>query len=517
MHILRLFLIILSVFMGAPILSAQVAPDQAGNVQEAGLFPSPDVAIRKIVIKGSRISADLDRAVKPFEGKAASEAALREIADVLARTYNLSDIAIFNISLDSFTPADGVLQIHVQEGHVEKIQVDGDVTAKRAQRHVRAIAAPLALSSPLRKSALQRVLRQIADMQGNRVEADMIGGQAPGGLVLRFTVQRAKPRWSIGFDNGGTQIFGRPQARVGAGYDNVLTGGDRIDMLYSRLLSSKGEAMGATYMAPLGVDGLQLSLTAAHGRTELADYELKARTTTLSTTLSYPLHSGVATALSASAALEMQQSHLDIIGLRLITENVRIGRLGLNWSKANAQARSEIGVSVSRSIDLPGAQTSWFITDRRFTKLRVSAAYHRLIDRNVIVRLLATGQYSKDALPSAEAFFLGGDSYGRGFEPAIVSGDSGIAGNMELAWAPPASKSGRRAEFYAYVDGGRVTYNARPISYRATYGLASTGAGVRVRDGLLRMDLSANRVIKDPYVGFGDRWRLSVSASLSWP
>lgn len=511
MDILRAFLTILSAFLCMPCANARVAE------QHGGLVPAPDVPIRQVRIEGTTISADLDRAAAAFAGQPASEAILRQIAEQLARAYGNSDIAIFDISLDSFNTADGVLQVRVQEGHVERIQIESGPSTKLATRHVRAVAAPLAGSTPLRKSALQLVLRQISDMQGNKVEADMVAGTTPGALVLRFTVRRNAPRRSIGFDNGGTQIFGRPQARIGAGYDNVLTGGDRVDMLYSRLLSGKGEAMGATYMAPLGVDGMQLSLSAAHARTRLPDFLLKARTTSLSTMLSYPVHSGVDTLLTASAGVDVQQSHVDFFGFRLITENARIGRLGLNWSRASARSRSELSLSLSHSLDLPGARASWFITDTRFAKLRGSAGYHRLIDRNVIVRLLATAQYSQDALPSAEAFFLGGDSYGRGFEPAAVSGDSGFAGNVELAWAPPASQDGRRAELYAYLDGGRATYNARPISYRATYDLASTGAGIRMRDGPLRMDLSANRVVRDPYAGFGDRWRLSVSASLSWP
>lgn len=480
-------------------------------------MPAPDVPIREVRIEGATISPDLERAAAAFAGRPASEAVLRQVADVLARTYGASDIAVFDISLDSFSPADGRLQVRVREGHVERIQIDGGPSTRLATRHIRALSTPLAGAGPLRKSALQRVLRQVSDMQGNRVEADLIAGAAPGGLVLRFGVRRAAARRSIGFDNGGTQIFGRPQARIGAGQDNLLTGGDRFDVLYSRLLSGKGEAMGATYMTPLGKDGAQLSLSVAHARTRLPDYVLKARTTSLSAMLSYPLHGGPDTVLTGSAGLDVQQSHVDFFGFRLITENARIARLGLNWSRTGPQSRAEMSLSLSHSIDLPGARASWFITDTRFARLRGSAGYHRLIDRNLVVRLLATAQYSRDALPSAEAFFLGGDSFGRGFEPAIVSGDSGLAGNVELAWAPPVSKSGRRAELYAYLDGGRAIYNARPISYRATYDLASSGAGVRLRDGPLRMDLSANRVLADPYAGFGDRWRLSIGASLSWP
>lgn len=511
MHIVRASAIILSTLVGFSDMGAYAAE------AEPRLVPASDVAIRQINIEGTTISADLDRLASTFVGKNASEPVLRDVASRLAQAYGRSDIAIFTISLESFRPTDGILQVRVQEGHVEAIEINGVSGARLAARHVRAVSARLTGSSPLRKSVLQRVLRQISDMQGSRVEADLVAGAGAGGLILRFTVHPSRPRWTIGIDNGGTQMFGRAQARAGAGYDNLLTGGDRVDMLYSRLLSGKGEAVGATYMAPLGADGLQLSLSAAHARTRLPDYWLKARTTNVSTMISYPLHSGQDTLLSAGAGLEVQQSHIDLLGFRLITENVRIGRLGLNWSRANVQSRSEVAVQMSRSIDLPGARASWFITDTRFSKLRGSVGYHRLIDRNIIIRLLATAQYSKDALPSAEAFFLGGDSYGRGFDPAVVSGDSGVAGNVELAWAPPAPKGGRRTELYAYLDGGRTTYNARPISYRATYGLASMGMGVRMRDGPLRMDLSANRVVRDPYAGFGDRWRVSVNASLSWP
>jgi hemolysin activation/secretion protein len=498
------------------LLSTSLLQSTIAMAEDAGgLVPNPTIGLKAMHVRGSTIAPDLTAALHPLIGRPASESTLRQAAAALNRAYGASDIAIYTITLDRLAD-DGVLEVGVVEGHVEGFQFEGKARAG-AERRVRRIAEKLRGEGPLHKGQLQRALRLIGDISGAKVEADMIAGRQPGGLILRFRIDSAPPRLSLSFDNNGNGTLGRAQATASASMGSLLTGGDRVDILYTRSISGRGEAWGATYAMPIGFDGLQAGLSAVRGSSVEPIFGLRGRSLNFSASLSYPLHIGPDTLLSATAAFDAQQSDIYYGDLRLITERSRVARATVNWTRSDPRSRAAAALSVARTLDLPGAQATILLTDKNFTKLRFSAAYHRLLTQNLVLRLGMTAQYSADALPSVESLALGGTEYGRGFEPAVLTADKGIAGSAELAWSPTVGKAGRQVELYTYVDGARATYNERLISYATSFSLASSGGGVRVKDGPMNVDLSANRVVHDPYAGFGDRWRLTIGVTLNWP
>jgi hemolysin activation/secretion protein len=74
---------------------------------------------------------------------------------------------------------------------------------------------------------------------------------------------------------------------------------------------------------------------------------------------------------------------------------------------------------------------------------------------------------------------LGGAAYGRGFETGAASGDSGVAGMLQLtrSFTAPWVKSG---EAYVFADGGKLWLQERPGFTGDDFDLASAGAGVRL-------------------------------------
>ena len=76
-------------------------------------------------------------------------------------------------------------------------------------------------------------------------------------------------------------------------------------------------------------------------------------------------------------------------------------------------------------------------------------------------------------LAGGVAVGLGGAQSIRGLPERVISGDSGLQGNLEV-WSPPVAENTR---FLVFYDFGKIRNHNNPLLTSAT--LTSVGAGVR--------------------------------------
>ena len=81
---------------------------------------------------------------------------------------------------------------------------------------------------------------------------------------------------------------------------------------------------------------------------------------------------------------------------------------------------------------------------------------------------------------TAEQFGLGGASFGSAYDPSEITGDSGIAGRVELQY----NRSGDfeyvpSYQLYGFYDIGNVWIRNNSAGQKASESLADTGIGVR--------------------------------------
>jgi hemolysin activation/secretion protein len=88
------------------------------------------------------------------------------------------------------------------------------------------------------------------------------------------------------------------------------------------------------------------------------------------------------------------------------------------------------------------------------------------------VRARASGQYTKDLLPTANALLWEVPTSGA-FDAGVVSADRGIVGSLELAVLSKIKKKFENSDLYVFTDGAKVSILDRGICAGATYGLAS--------------------------------------------
>ena len=92
------------------------------------------------------------------------------------------------------------------------------------------------------------------------------------------------------------------------------------------------------------------------------------------------------------------------------------------------------------------------------------------------MEVYGSAQWSPHTLLSAEEFAIGGQRYGRAYNPSDISGNQGVAGATELQYSVPFKIQNylNNVQFYGYYDIGAV--------WGAGFtrqSMASAGGGVR--------------------------------------
>ena len=111
------------------------------------------------------------------------------------------------------------------------------------------------------------------------------------------------------------------------------------------------------------------------------------------------------------------------------------------------------------------------------------------------------GQYGFERLPAAVLFSFGGVPYGRAFDSAVISGDSGIATVNELSLGNVIQhKSIRGSSAFAFIDYG-ATWDHNSDFENSDESLGSTGVGLRLR---FSTGISAEATVSVPIKSISD-------------
>lgn len=477
-------------------------PDAATVDADAAAVP-----IVGVTFTGVDAPAPVAEAARPFIGRPASTATLRELATALSDAYAKTDIALYTVAIPEQNLSDGVVEVLLAEGQITSIDFPNG-----ASPLVRAYGANMEAAVPLTRKVLERNVSLIRDIPGAKADVSFKRGEGAGGVALSIATQRRRSEFSSGFNNMGQRGLGRAQLSATAKLYSLLRDGEGtvLSLAGSTSLSRYRQAS-LSHSTPLGSNGLRLGLSGVYLETKLKNPEVRGEAYAAGVSLSHPVIRGYRTNLTATLGLDGLNSDAALLATTVTSDRTRAARASLIYSDIGRKGVLTARGTASRGVDILGARTTAGLSETEFTKLAATLGYDRQIGRRLVVRTEVGGQYSRDLLPSNERFVVGGMRYGRGFDTSYVSGDRGIGGSLELALRPQVAERLRGSEVFAFVDGARLHREARLTSPDRTFDLASAGGGVRVAlNPFARFDLEAARVIDRPFPDETDKWRFNV-------
>lgn len=496
-----------------PLPDPEAKPLSLGKVE---LGARPDVTIREIRFVGAGVPANVGRAAQRFVGRPASGDNLAKLAAAMTRAYNRSSVALFTLVIPEQDLSEGIVTVASAEGYVGSVTLSGERESGPAPL-VRQMAAGLVGQRPLPRARFERALGNIADIPGVTVTPTLALGSEQGAVALDLALDAKKPTLGLGFttrtsqfaDDGIVEANARGTSLVRSGDETRLTGAAALN--FRSLLY-----LAASHSTPIGTGGTRAELSGAALRTRPSGIAIDGEAWSAGFGVTHPLVRASRRNLIASARLDYLDSKNALFGSTIAAEKTwtASGSLAFRLSEDRTVVGARIGGA--KGLDFAGARVDPGIGEVGFAYADASIEANQAIGKAFVVRAAATGRWTRDRLPAAQRFSVGGATFGRAFDDALVSGDRGYAAFGEFALRPLRSGKLAKSEIYSFVDYADVTLLARPAIPQTGFALGSWGGGVRLsyaENATIGLEIAD--AWKQPVPGFDQDWRVALSWKLS--
>lgn len=507
-------------------------------IPDPAQVPPPEQAakihftLRDVVIEGATVydTASLHAEAESLLGKEISLLELYGLRDALTKKYRSDGYILSQVVLPAQKISDGVVKLQVIEGFVTEVKFEGAAFDDHAGL-LAAYAEKIKESKPLRLAVLERYVLLTDDLAG--LEAKTVVKPASGvlgGAVLTFILTSKPLAAAFTVDNRGSKAIG-PYELDGAVEVSDATG--YFENTRLRVIGTP-EINELIYLdlsetIPVGTEGTTVNFGARRSWSEpgadVAKFDLNSRSLTLRVGASHPIIRTRSETLRASLTFTARDSDTRALSEPLSEDHLRILTAGLAYDVADALGGVNLVTgTLSQGLPIFGASQkddpylSRAGASGEFTKLTASAQRHQPLFEAVSLYTSVEGQWSPTRLLSSEEYGLGGAYFGGAFDYSELTGDSALAGRVELQYTPELGvPEVRMSQIYAFTDGGGV-WNYEDDSRHGWQSLWSAGVGLRVAvTDNVTASVEAAKPISPAPTATGDKdWRGFFSLTLRY-
>lgn len=493
-----------------------------------------------------------------YDGYIGRELPLSVLCDIRAQANSIlrSQGYLATVEIPEQNLSDGVANFGVVFGRLAALRVRGD--AGPSESVVAAYLEKLTEQPVFNTNEAERYLLLADDLPGVDVRLSLrpAAGGAPGDLLGEIAVVRQKGTIDLNVQNFGSKSIGRFGGLLrGEVYD--ITGlGDRTSVaVFSTLELTEQQTFQFGHDFAVGGEGLRLGGSLTYSMTNpdvgLANFDVESETILGSIFASYPLKRSRQSSIFASGGFDIVDQDVDINNVALSKDRVRtlfarvegdrtdfgsVRRID-GYSPFEPKWRYRWGFEVRQGLDVlsagpdcrqnplgcfanGGVPPSRIEADPNPLLFRYDGAMEYRPDPLITFSLETMAQYSSDPLPAFEEFAAGSFSIGRGYNPGIVLGDSGVAGSLEVRYGTLAPTGPEAIAWQPYVfTDAAWAWNEDPSRKASNPDrLWSAGGGVRaVWGSKIQADAFVAVPLEQPDLALqrGDvRFMFSVTARL---
>jgi hemolysin activation/secretion protein len=492
------------------------APVEAPSTPSEVMVPVKQVEVTgNTLLKPTEI-AQITRAV---EGRSVTLNELRTVADELTQLYlNRGYITSRAILVDQQI-TDGVVQIRIVEGALEKIEVQGTqrVSPNYVRRRIQLGAKP-----PLSKDTLEDQLRLLkADPLFTNVEASLKPGTGLGQSILTVRVTEA-PAFTgfLSADNFSPPSVGSERFGGGLSYRNLTGRGDELSGSYFQSTNSGSKAFDFSYRVPINPMNGTVQLRIAPSRsliTEPAfkDFGIRSKTNLYELSYRQPVIRTPREELALSVGFAIQNGQTFLFdniatpfGIGPDAEGrsrTRVLKLGQDYVKRDPSGAWALRSQFSLGLGIFNATENADPTpDGRFFAWLGQVQRVQRLSKNHLLIAQADLQLTPNSLLPSQQFVIGGGQSLRGYRQNARSGDSGFRLSVEDRIAIQRDAAGLPTlQLAPFIDLGSVwnkSSNPNPLTGETF--LAGAGLGL-IWEPLPRFTVRLDYAL--PLVRFGDR------------
>ena len=484
-------------------------------------FADLRVTLTQVSFAGAEAAADVDlaAAAAPYLGR---DLPLAVLCDIRARANAmLADAGyLAAVEIPEQRLSGGAAQFRVVLGRLTALRVRGE--AGPSERLLAGYLQKLVGQPVFNTRAAERYLLLADDIPGLDVRLALrpAAGGAPGDLIGEVAVLRRGPAVDLNMQNYGARALGRFGGMLRAELYDITGLGDRTTLAaYTSHDFEEQQTLQLAHDFLVGSEGLSLGGQVTFGWTNpginLPGFDVKSETLFTGVRASFPFVRRQTRTVGGSAGFDLVDQDVRLNGFDLTRDRVRTAWARLEWLETDTasigrrlgyspfkpRARFALGLEVRQGLGILGASrdcrtapTACLAANQVPTRIEqdptplLARASLRAEYRPVPLFTLAmdvTGQFTRDALPAFEELTGGSYSAGRGYDPASVTGDTGITARMEMRYGTlmPDSVNSISVQPYLFFDAAAL--RDRDPSQRAANpdSLASAGGGLRFAYG----------------------------------
>ena len=460
---------------------------------------APDVrlTVREIGVDGMTVYSMTDLApyLAPLLGREVTLDDIYKVAAELTAKYVADGYFLSRVVVPAQEIQNESVRLTAIEGYIGEVRFQGARPGEEAI--LQAYAEKIRAVRPITTRALERYLLLMNDLAGVDARSTLVpsgAGLGTADLVVDFAFTRASGQ--IGGDNRGSRALG-PWRAIAAGDLNSLFGRfDKTRLFASSTLNNEQNYASLYHAEPVGAEGARLALT-AWGATARPDPSTlppgiassESRSWSAGLFYTYPVVRSRALNLTTRAGFVAEDGQTLADGVLVTDDALRVLRAGMTFDAVDGLLGSNVvDVEVAQGLNAFGARrtetTALPVTTGKsdFTKVALYAGRLQPLDANWSLFAAVSAQYAFNDVPSLEAFAVGGEYFGRGYDPSEIVGDSGASLKVDLQRELGTIDGiGAVLSGYGFYDLGavyrRTTLPGQP--HRAS--LASAGIGLRVR------------------------------------
>jgi len=448
------------------------------------------IVLQDIVVEDATVyeNSYFRRFFQQFIGKKITLAQVFEISKQIQQQYRADGYILSRVIVPAQSVDNGVFHLRVVEGFINSIKVEGDI-GPVAQR-VESILQNIIQTKPVREDDLERYLLLANDLPGIQALGFLrssVGEVGSSELVVN-TERKAFDAYAL-VNNRGSKFTGPFRFSMMVRENSATFLGEQLEGHFLNTLVSDEQHYGQlNYRQFLNNDGLKLSLGASYGpskpRNGLEAIELETEILTVTGSLNYPFIRSRKQNLYLDMGFQAIDEQVDVFNLKLTRDRLRVFYAGFSYDLIDSWGESFLNLGVRQGVDAFGASEQGDLLLSRtegvpdHTSINMTASRYQRIWEQFGLLLSGSGQYAFNTLLNAEEFKVGGEVFGRGYNPSELSGDSGLglAAELQYTLSNPISHL-QNLQGYSFYDFASV-WN-RDFGVDRQQSLASAGFGVR--------------------------------------
>ncbi len=486
----------------------------------------------KILISGNKVISS-EMLSKIYEDKLKTEisvAQLEKISQQITDYYRHAGYILSQAILPEQEITDkGIAKIQIVEGYIKKVSVTGS-THSTVSKLLNAYAAKIIKDTPITDKKLERYVFLATDIPGVKVRAVITrSDESTGAANLNFIVEEKEVGGNVAFNNYNTAVLGRDQALGNLHLNNLVAASETgISGIIARHIK-RLKYISLSHKQQLNSEGLGMRVAASHVKTNpnmdvlgLGQLILPGQATVFLANLEYAWTRSHNKNIYIGAGIKVLDSSTNFDGSNVFHVNSR--SFNLFWSYSgffNANSYNTASLNYSQGFRGFGAESdppSRGGESLSFTKFELFLSNAQRFNNTRFTTFVAgKAQYTLNSMPASETFIYGGSPFGYGYQIATFSGDSGVAGIIELQHpAYQLASCKLTSMIFAFIDGG-LLWDFNKLSPPRHQTGTSAGLGHRVNWMKLHFDFIVAKPLKRSIVDENDNYtKLLFNMKFTW-